>query len=336
MVEQFMQALIFEGPAADASMTQVAELPIPEVGHDQVLIETTYAGVNFKDVMVRRGDPGYAPYWPIVPGLEAAGRVRAIGANVQGLVVGDRVVALTNAGGLAEYVVADAGLVVSVPSEVSLAEACVVPGALTTAELLLHDVARIRRGDVVVVYSAAGAVGAAVAVLARETHDARLIGVVGSHERKSAAQAHGYEAVFVRSAGLAGQVRDYLAGGGADVVLDPQGTSWLDADLAMVANTGRIVLFGNAGGRELDPLPAAGVLYGTNASIGGFSLAAMSANDPRRVHAAMSRALHRVAAGTARADHTTVDGLDMAAHAQQRLADGTGEGKYVVRVRPNE
>src|SRR6516165_2525061 len=123
-----MRALVFEGPADDTSRTRVAQLPVPECGPDQVLVEVVWAGVNFKDVMVRRGDPGYAPYWPVVPGLEASGRVRAI-----------------------------------VPDDVSLAAACAVPGALTTAELLLHDVARIRADDVIVVHSAAGAVGSAIA-----------------------------------------------------------------------------------------------------------------------------------------------------------------------------
>jgi NADPH2:quinone reductase len=134
--ESLMRALVFEGPADDTSRTRVAQLPVPECGPDRVLVEVAWAGVNFKDVMVRRGDPGYAPSWPLVPGLEAAGRVRATGANVRGLHVGERVVALTNAGGLAEFVVVDAVNVVPVPPEVSLSAACVVPGALTQQSCL--------------------------------------------------------------------------------------------------------------------------------------------------------------------------------------------------------
>jgi NADPH2:quinone reductase len=236
---------------------------------------------------------------------------------------------------LAEYAVADAGLVVPVPDGVSLGAACVVPGALTTAELLLYDLARISSGDVIIVHSAAGAVGAGVAAFARRTPGIRLIGVVGASERIPAAQAHGYEAVFIRSDGLAEEVCEYLGGRGGDVVLDPQGTRWLDVDLAMLASTGRIVLFGNASGVGRGQLPV-GTLYGANASVAGFSLAAMSAHDPERVRAAMSRVLDRIAADAAIGDHIVVKGLEMAADAQQRLASGTGEGKYVVHVRPDE
>ncbi len=332
MVVPLMRALVFDGPADDTSRTRVAELPLPEVRPDQVLIEVTRAGVNFKDVMVRRGDPGYAPHWPMVPGLEAAGWVHKIGSKVRGLGTGDRVVGLTNSGGLAEFAVANAALVVPVPDEVPLAAACVVPGALTTAELLVHDVARIRSGDIVVVHSAAGAVGAAVAAFARAIGGVRLIGVVGAPGRVPAARTHGYEAVFVRSEGLGNEVRGHLDGRGADVVLDPQGTRWLEDDVAMLTSAGRIVLFGNAGGDALGQLQIP-VLYGANASVGGFSLAAMSAHDPERVRAAMSRVLDRLAAGGGGAiDFIVVNGLDMAAQAQQRLAEGTGEGKYVVYI----
>jgi NADPH2:quinone reductase len=330
-----MHALAFDGPADDASRTRVAELPVPDVQADEVLIEVTHAGVNFKDIMVRRGDPGYAPRWPMVPGLEVAGKVRVVGANVREVDPGDRVVALTNAGGLAEYAIADAGLVVPVPASVSLAAACVVPGALTTAELLVHDVARVRPGDVVVVHSAAGAVGAALATLAREVSDLRLVGIVGAQSRTAAARAHGYEAVFVRSAVLAEEVLDHLAGRHVDVVLDPQGTQWLEQDLAMLGTAGRIVLFGNAGAGELGQVPVS-LLYGANASVAGFSLAAMSAHDPQRVRAAMVRVLDRMATGISFGDHVAVDGLGMAADAQQLLADGAGEGKYVVYIRPEE
>jgi NADPH:quinone reductase len=331
-----MRALTFDGPAADTSRTRIAELPVPAVGPHQVLIAVSRAGVNFKDVMVRRGDPGYAPYWPMVPGLEAAGTVSAIGAHVRGLSVGERVVGLTNVGGLAEFAVVDAALAVPVPQVVSLADACVVPGALTTAELLLHEVARIRERDVLVVHSAAGAVGGAVAALARQLSGVRLMGVVGSPARVRAAQAHGYDAVFVRSDRLGSQVREHLGGHGADVILDPQGTRWLGADLAMLASAGQIILFGNATGGVLEPLPSTGVLYEANASVAGFSLAAMSAHEPERVRAAMSRVLDLLAAGTLSIDHIEVKGLAQAALAQQRLADGTGEGKYVVHVGSSE
>ncbi|WP_157432761.1 MULTISPECIES: alcohol dehydrogenase catalytic domain-containing protein [unclassified Actinoplanes] len=70
-----MQALVFDRPAPDTSATRVANIDRPTPGRGQVSIEVAFAGINFKDVMARRGDPGYAPRWPFTPGLEVSGTV---------------------------------------------------------------------------------------------------------------------------------------------------------------------------------------------------------------------------------------------------------------------
>ncbi|HET6742772.1 MAG TPA: zinc-binding alcohol dehydrogenase family protein [Kribbella sp.] len=326
-----MQALVFDGPAADASTTRVTTVdrPVPAAG--QVAIAVQYAGINFKDVMARRGDPGYAPTWPHIPGLEVAGGVIAVGPGVKHVGPGDRVVALTNAGGLAEVTIADADLVAPLPDSLDPAVAAVVPGALTTAELLVHDYARIQPHDVIAVHSAAGAVGAAIAPLARLVGDVTLIGIVGSTSRLESALQAGYDSAHVRGPGLVASVRDTVPGG-ADVVFDPQGTASLDDDLEILRPAGRIVLFGNAGGGQLGQLPATGRLYGGNAAIGGFSLAALSASDPARVRTAIARVVDHLAAGRLAVQPIVLDGLAAAPEAHQRLATGTGAGKYVVRL----
>lgn len=86
-----IRALVFDRPAPDTSATRVAELRMPQPGPGQIGINVHYAGVNFKDVMVRRGDPGYAPAWPCVPGLEVAGTIRTLGDGVSSLQIGQRV-----------------------------------------------------------------------------------------------------------------------------------------------------------------------------------------------------------------------------------------------------
>src|SRR6516165_7170243 len=147
-----MQALIFDGPAPDARASRVTELAVPEPAPGAVSIDVHYAGVNFKDVMARRGDPGYVPSWPFVPGLEVAGTVHELGAGVNGLQVGDRVTAFTDHGGLAEVAVAPADLTVRVPAGLDLERAAAAPGALTTAALLLSDFGHLRPGEVVLVH----------------------------------------------------------------------------------------------------------------------------------------------------------------------------------------
>lgn len=333
MVNSTMQALTFRGPATDTSLTElsVVEKPIPGLG--EVLIRVTHAGINFKDVMMRRGDPGYAAVWPVAPGLEIAGIIEQRGEGVDALEVGMRVAALTNTAGLAEYVVASEMLTARIPDNVPSEVAAAVPGVWATAWLLLHEAARIRDGDTILVHSASGAVGTAVAALARSIPGVTLIGVVGAASRLEEAKRAGYQHVFVRDEYLVDAVLTLRGGSGIDIVLDPQGTTWLEADRQMLAPTGRIVLFGNAAGTPLDPI-LTGELYLANAAIGGFSIAGLSANAPRRVKHAMETVLQGIADGSLAPEQTVTQGLDNAAALQQQLADGAARTKHVIRVSP--
>ncbi|MFB9235621.1 zinc-binding alcohol dehydrogenase family protein [Plantactinospora siamensis] len=327
-----MQALVFDRPALDTSATRIARLEPPTPGSGQVAIRVAYAGINFKDVMSRRGDPGYAPRWPFVPGVEVSGTVVGLGPEASGHRVGDPVVALTNEGGLAEIAVAEAALTVPMPAGLDPGRAASAPGALTTA-ILLHDhAARVRAGDIVLVHSAGGAVGRSLADVARARSGARLVGVVGAATRVGTARDAGYPTVLVRGDALAADVRAGTSGRGVDVVLDPQGTAFLHEDLAALAPGGRIILFGNAAGGELAALPPTHLLYRHNASVGGFSLAALSADAPAMVAAAMRAALYMLAAGESTSEVVVLPGLAATPDAQQALADGAGRGKYVVRV----
>ncbi len=160
-----MLALVFDGPAPDAGATRVADIPMPEPGLGEVTIDVAYAGVNFIDVMARRGDAGYVSRWPFVPGLEVAGTVRELGPGIDGLTPGTRVAAFAGHGGLADVALASALLVAPVPDRVPLSHAAAAGGALTTSALLLEHVARVRDGEVVLVHSAGGGVSQALAQL---------------------------------------------------------------------------------------------------------------------------------------------------------------------------
>jgi NADPH2:quinone reductase len=93
-----MKAVIMTAPATDGSTTSVADIDEPQPGPGQVAIDVAYAGINFIDVMARRGDPGYASAWPYVPGLEVAGTICSVGSGVHDRHVGERVAALTPGG----------------------------------------------------------------------------------------------------------------------------------------------------------------------------------------------------------------------------------------------
>lgn len=328
-----MRALTFHGPATDTSQTDVAVVARPAPGPGEVLIRVTHAGINFKDVMMRRGDPAYSSVWPVIPGLEVAGIIEQVGDKVDNLEIGKRVVALTNTGGLAEYAVANAALTAGIPDGVTSEVAVVVPGVWATAWLLVNEAARVRDGDTILVHSASGAVGTAIAALAGAIPGTTLIGVVGAASRLEDAKSAGYQHVFVRDDHLVDAVLTRLGGTGVDIVLDPQGTAWLDADLRVSAPHGRVVLFGNASGAPLDPIPTDKLLK-SNAAVGGFSIAALSAAAPRLVQRAMNAVLHRVAEGSVTPESTITQGLDQAAALQQQLANGSAKTKHVIRITP--
>ncbi|MFF5208669.1 zinc-binding alcohol dehydrogenase family protein [Streptosporangium sp. NPDC000396] len=328
-----MRALVMTEPSQGSDRTEIREVDAPRPGAGEVTIDVAYAGINFLDVMVRRGDAGYAKAWPYVPGTEVAGTVREVGPGVTGLSAGQRVAAFTlGGGGLAEVARAQAALTVPIPDEVPSPVAAAAPLMLSTALLLLTDAARLRSGESVLVHSASGGVGSVLAQLVPVLGGGLRIGTVGRPEKVPSARDGGYDVAIARGDGLAEAVRAANGGEGVDVVLDPLGTSLLDVDLEVVAPGGRIVLFGNAGGGQPAPLPPVGQLTRGNIAIVGFSISGLSATAPRRVAAATRRVLDLVATGRLDVPLTEVGSLAEAPAVHQLLADGRGNGKYVVRL----
>jgi NADPH2:quinone reductase len=326
-----MKAVIMTAPAMDGSTTRVADIDEPQPGPGQVAIDVAYAGVNFIDVMARRGDPGYASAWPYVPGLEVAGTIRSVGGGVHDLHPGQRVAAFTPGGGLAEVAIAAAEVTVEVPPGVPLGVAASAPLVVSTALLLLADRARIRPGESVLMHSASGGIGSVVSQVAAALGSGRRIGTVGRPDKVAAGLAAGWDEVFARQAGLAEAVRQ-VAPDGVDVILDPLGTALLDLDLSIAASGGRVVLFGNAAGGTQAALPPAGRLIGGNIGVLGFSMSRLSVTAPKAVASALAKGLEMIAAARIRPELTVVEPLGSVAAIHDMLAAGRGSGKYVTKV----
>jgi NADPH:quinone reductase len=326
-----MKAVIMTAPAMDGSTTSVADFDEPQPGPGQVAIDVAYAGVNFIDVMARRGDPGYASAWPYVPGLEVAGTIRSVGSGVRDLHVGERVAALTPGGGMAEVAIAAADVTVAVPPDVPLETAASAPLVVSTALLLLTDRARIRPGESVLMHSASGGIGSVVSQVAAALGSGRRIGTVGRPGKIAAALAAGWDEVFAREDGLAEAVRKVVPEG-VDVILDPVGTALLDFDLSIAAPGGRVLLFGNAAGGAQPPLPSAGRLIGGNVGVLGFSMSRLSATTPKAVASALAKGLQMIAAAQIQPEITIVEPLESVAAIHDLLAAGRGSGKYVTKV----
>jgi NADPH2:quinone reductase len=203
---------------------------------------------------------------------------------------------------------------------------------LATGLLLLSDAARFRPGESVLVHSASGGVGSAIAQLVPALGGGLRIGTVGRPGKVAAALASGYDVAVARTEDVAGAVLDATGGAGVDIVLDPQGTAMLETDLVLTAPGGRIVLFGNAGGGEQAPLPPAGRLIGGNLAIGGFSISRLWATAPHRASAGLRRVLDLIAGGRLDIAVTEVSSLAEVPAVHQLLADGRGDGKYVARL----
>lgn len=326
-----MRALQIEGPSADSRTTGVVEVDEPVPGPGEVAIDVAFAGVNFMDIMARRGDPGYATGWPYVPGLEVAGTVRAVGAEVSGYQAGDRVAALTAGGGLAEVAIAPAALTAEIPPGLSLELAAAAPMVLSTAVLLLESAARLRPGESVLMHSAGGGVGSAVPQVAAALGGGVRVGTVGSPAKVPGALAAGWDHVVPNDASAAAAIRA-LAPGGVDVILDPTGTENLDLDLAVAAPGARVILFGNPGGGPPAALPPLGRLIGGNVGILGFSISNLSRTRPTAVGGALGRSLSLLTGGGTRLEVTVVDGLAAVPEVHDLMAARRGSGKYVARI----
>src|SRR4051794_37034274 len=202
---------------------------------------------------------------------------------------------------------------------------------LTSALLLVTDVTRMREGEVVLMRSAAGGIGGAVAQLVEVLGGGLRIGTVGRAAKVPDARAAGWDVVLPRDSDTAGAVRA-AAGRGVDVVLDPLGTGALELDLAVAAPGARIALFGNPGGDTPDPLPPLGRLIGGNLALAGFSISRLTATAPDRAAGALRRVLDLLAAGRLAPGITVVDRLEGVAAVHDRMAAGGGVGKGVVAV----
>ncbi len=168
MQVQTMRAVVisrFGGP----EVLEVRELPVPQPGQGQVLIRVAYAGVNYAELMARRGEFHTLPT-PFTPGYEVSGTIAALGAGVEGFRIGQPVAALTIQGGYAEYATAQA--VLTFPLDISgnavdLEQAAAFPAVAPTAHDLLANAARIRQGESVLIHAASGGVGSAAGQIAR-------------------------------------------------------------------------------------------------------------------------------------------------------------------------
>ena len=226
-----------------------AEVPAPEPGPGDVLVRLAASGVNFIDVYHRIGR--YPLPLPFVPGVEGAGRVAAVGAEVAGVAVGDRVAWVNIPGGYAEYAVLPAERVIPLPEVIDDETAA---GALLqgiTAHYLTHSSYPVQPGDTVLVHAAAGGTGQLLTQLATAL-GARVIGTASTPAKAELAREAGaIEVLGPGDADLPARVRELTGGRGVAAAYDGVGAATFEASLAALRIRGTLALFGAASGPEL-------------------------------------------------------------------------------------
>jgi NADPH2:quinone reductase len=252
---------------------RLTELPDPQPGPGQLLVEVTAAGVNYLDTYHRSG--AYPIPLPFVPGSEGAGTVTAVGPDTGNVAVGDRVAWANSLGSYAEQAVVPAEQAVPVPPGVDTetAAACLLQGM--TAHYLTVSVHPVQPGETVLVHAAAGGMGQLLTQLAT-ARGARVIGTVSTPEKELLAREAGAAEVirYVEIDDLAGEVRRLTGGDGVSAAFDGVGASTFDASLAALRRRGMLALFGATSGPvpPVDPqrLNAAGSVFLTRPKLADY------------------------------------------------------------------
>ncbi len=255
-----------------AEVLELVELPVPEAKGSEAVVKIVAAGVNFIDVYYREGR--YKAVVPFVPGQEAAGDVVAVGPDVSGVKVGDRVAYTMVMGSYAEYASVQSERLVKIPDGVSYQQAAALMLQGMTAHYLSHSTYPLKKGETALVHAAAGGVGHLLVQMAHNI-GARVIGTVSTEEKaKLAKQAGADDIILYTQTDFEVETKRLTGGKGVDVVYDSVGKTTFEKGLDVLRPRGYMVLFGASSGAvppfDLIQLSQKGSLFVTRPSLAHY------------------------------------------------------------------
>jgi putative PIG3 family NAD(P)H quinone oxidoreductase len=279
-----MHAITMSEPGGPEALVW-AEVPDPEPGEGEVLIDVVASAVNRADLLQRQGfydpPPGASPYL----GLECSGRIAALGPGVSGWAVGDEVCALLSGGGYAEKVAAPASHVLPVPAGLDMREAAALPEATCTVWSNVFMIAHLRPGETLLVHGGSSGIGT-MAIQLGKAVGAKVAVTAGTREKLDHCAELGADIlVNYREQDFVEEVERATGGAGADVVLDIMGAKYLERNVKALAVNGRLAIIGMQGGvkGELN----IGVLLGKRGAISATTLRARPLDEKTAIVAAV-------------------------------------------------
>lgn len=301
-----------------------AHVPVP--GSGQVRVRVHAIGVNYIDVYLRTGL--YKTTLPFTPGMEAAGVVAALGQNVSGVSVGDRVAYAMSPGAYAEYALADAKLLVKLPPQIEFqtGAAAILQGM--TAHYLAYSTFPLQKGHTALVLAAAGGVGLLLVQIAKMI-GAQVIGTVSTEEKAALAREAGADHVVrYDQTDFEAEAKRITLGRGVDVVYDSVGRTTFERGLGCLKRRGMMVLFGQSSGPvppvDLNILNTKGSIYVTRPTLAHYT------STPEELNWRSGDLLKWIAEGRVkvRIDHTYP--LREAADAHRALEARRTKGKVLL------
>lgn len=251
---------------------QPKRVPLPVAAEGQVLIRVHAAGINRPDALQRAGKypmkPGMDPH----PGLEVAGEVVAVGTGVSQFAVGDKVCALTNGSGYAEYCAVPASQTLPIPEGLDWVQAAALPETFFTMWANLFGLGGASRGQRALIHGGTSGIGTTALMLCRE-FGIEAFATAGSADKCAAIRELGGQPINYREEDFAAVIAEKTAGKGVNVILDIMGGSYLNGNISALAMDGRLVMLGFLGGARANDIDLLAIL-GKRAVVTGSLLRA--------------------------------------------------------------
>ncbi|GGJ74582.1 NADPH2:quinone reductase [Anoxybacillus voinovskiensis] len=319
-----IQFTTYGGP----EVLQVIETAQPKATGRQVLIEAKAIGVNYADTARREGKYVVPTPLPFVPGTEVAGIVCDVGEEVTSVSLGQRVVALIEEGGYADYVLVDERSVIALPNGFDFYEAVALPVQGLSAYHILKTMGRLEEGETVLIHAAAGGVGTIAVQLARIFGAGTIIATASTDEKRALARQLGaHVAVDYTKEGWKDEVLAATDGKGVDVALEMAGGDVFQQTLQCLAPFGRLVIYGVASGQLTKMTPS--LLMGKNLSVIGFFLPQIM-RKRALYQQSLQEMLHYVQTGRVQLTIGGVYPLEQAADVHRLLQSRQTHGKLIL------